>query len=535
MANIIVNIYLAIGGLFAMFMLWFSGNRRYRAAENPIDQIVGIASFRHSYGSGVTKRARWLLVTLAGIPGTVVLWPAILYLGAKLGSQSYRGRLATLRLLPSNLLASAGLLLTTFILVIFGLIGTSGEWGEILSVSILVALAADLISYVALGADLPLIVRRYKINPYLHFALIAAADYLILLLNAVLLRHDGDLHGLTTRSLLDQAAELATFSRFLYTVTHFPKVPAEALVAICGLLYFASIVKLIVQFRQFRRRPDDYAALTLGAVWQGDFVTARRWLERVAPTDLGDPALITPRILTHLGHNEYDAAYSLVELRYAMTPSGTGLSYSTRTPDDYLAMLFSTALISMELDPQQYGQFITYACGKGITDGCLYDSLKALVINRRITLEDVDGTELRGVTVDRYPLTNCWMRWQLADDYKAELSALDQIVELSPSIVTDRLYREILLIDIKQYHNFDIADQIRAVLEILNSGEKLPAWCRVNLIHMVDAMSSTATISDNLRVKLYLAQEKLTAGANKDELARLEALRGAGKVVAQSR
>ena len=132
-------------------------------------------------------------------------------------------------------------------------------------------------------------------------------------------------------------------------------------------------------------------------------------------------------------------------------------------------------------------------------------------------------------------MTNCWMRWQLADDYKAELSALDQIVELSPSIVTDRLYREILLIDIKQYHNFDIADQIRAVLEILNSGEKLPAWCRVNLIHMVDAMSSTATISDNLRVKLYLAQEKLTAGANKDELARLEALRGAGKVVAQSR
>jgi hypothetical protein len=529
LSGLIILSYLAIGALNALVALLFVGPRSLKLADHPIDQVWGLVDFQRQLELGPLSRIRWILRRALPLPANIISWPAFAALyhsGVK--TKGYRERTRSIALMPLNLmvaLASCG-----FALLLAALRLLDGpSWAvDIGCIFLLVGLLSSLVCDTISTTDLPGMMRRNLMQPYVQFVLVAVLDYLSLFIAALLWKQLRTERHLSLEVLEAQVKSLNAFINIFAAITKVPESAGEALLAASAIAYFAMIGKLLFQYKQFIRQPADYALIISNLAVQGKFTAARNWLNKVNLQMRNDSALIGPRLLVLIGENENEKAYSLAEAMYGLRSEEGASIYKTRGVDDILTSLISTSKL-IDLEPAQYRQLLQFAGRRGISDACL--SIHVSPMLGLAEIGHLDELAELGIPFERFPVTHCLVKWVLADDRSVELEARQQLASIHPNSSTDRIAQLIADIRMRMHQYEDVTVPLEGVFRLIRETEDLPGWSRMEFALWINEIADRSIISSELQMQAKQCEMALLTGASENELELYKSLRNVARML----
>jgi hypothetical protein len=448
------------------------------------------------------------------------------YRGAK--TSGYRERTRSIALMPLNLMVALASCAFALLLVALRLLDGPGWAVDIGCVFLLVGLLSSLVCDTISTTDLPGMMRRNLMQPYVQFVLVAVLDYFSLFIAALLWKQLRTERHLSLEVLQAQVKSLNAFTNIFGALTKVPESAGEALLTLSGIAYFAMIGKLLFQYKQFVRQPADYALIISNLGVQGKFAAARHWLNGINVQMRNDSALIGPRLLVLLGENEHEKAYSLAEAMYSLRSEEGASIYKTRGVDDILTSLVSTSKL-IDLDSVQYRQLLQFAGGRGISDACLSIHISSMLGLAEIGHLD-ELTEL-GISFERFPVTHCLVKWILTDERLVEIEARQQLASILPNSSTDRIAQLIADIRMRMYQYEDVAVPLEGVFRLIRETDDLPGWSRMEFALWINEIADRSIISPELQVQAKQCEMALLAGASENELELYKSLRNVARML----
>jgi hypothetical protein len=530
MSGFIVITYLTIGAIVSLLSFFFMGPRGLKLADQPIDRLRALAFFEREFRKDTRSRLRWILFRTLPSLVALVSWPvsaALIVKGIK--ASGYRERMGSLALRPVILLVGSAMLGFALLLLVLRMAGGALWAVDLGCVFLLLGLLCAFVSDLISTTNLPGTLRRNTMQPYLQFVLLAAAQYLSLLIAALLLRQLRAGERLTLDVVIEQIRHLAAFSHVFETIAEAQRSPVGILLTLTGLAFFAMIGKLLFQYRQFIRQPADHAYIVANLAIRGRFEAARRWLDALSRLVLGDSALLHPRILVLLGENRYDEAYRLVGTFHGLRRDEHSLMYRTQTVDDLLNSLLGTAK-TINLDPDQYRRLVAFVVEQGISDACLSIHLASLI--EPMSVDRVEELEPLGITADALPVSFHFSGWLLADDPVVEYDVRLRLGALVPASGTDRIARTVAQVRIRLWHHEDVVPPFEELLDLVAGADDLPSWARVEFgLALNEFAGRSRLIGPELRARARQCEMTLLDGAPEDELAAIRSILTAGRML----
>ena len=528
MSEFIILSYLAVGALNGAAALLFMGPRSLKLADHAVDQVWGLVTFQRQL-KGPWPRVRWVLRRILPLPANIISWPAfatVYYNGAK--AKGYRERSRSIALMPLNLLIALTTFAFALLLAVLRVLNGSSWAVDTGCIFLLVGLLSSLVSNITSTTDLPGMMRRNLMQPYVQFVLVAALHFLSFLIAALLLGQLGDDGQLSLEVVLNQVQDLTSFANVLEAIFTAPRSPIGVLLVVTAIAYSAMIGKLLLQYRQFIRQPADYAQIVSNLSVQGRFDAARRWLDRIDARMPNDASLIGSRLLVLLGENEYERAYRLAEGVHSLRGEQKTSIYTTRNVDDILSSLISTSKL-IDLDPTQYRQLLVFAGQRGISDACLsIHTSMMLVLTRTEHLDDLTGL---GISFERFPITHCLVKWTLTDDRLVETDARRQLTSIESTSNTDKVAQLIVDIRMRMFHYADVTLPLQRVFHLIRHTDDLPGWSRMEFGLWISEIADRSVISRELESQARQCEMALLKGANEDELELYKSLRDVGRML----
>jgi hypothetical protein len=529
LSGLIILSYLAIGALSGFAAFLFVGRRSLELADQPIDQVWGLVALQRQLELGPLARIRWILRRALPLPANIISWPAFAilhYRGAK--TKGYRGRSRSIALMPLNLMVALASCAFALLLGLLRLLDGPSWAIDTGCIFLLVGLLSSLICDTISTTDLPGMMRRNLMPPYLQFVLVAVLNYLSLFIGALLWKQLRTEQHLSFDVLKAQVRSLNDFANIFAAVTRVPDSAGEALLTLCGIAYFAMIGKLLFQYRQFIRQPADYALIISNLGVQGKFAMARRWLNGINAQTRNDSAMIAPRLLVLIGENENDKAYRLAEAMYSLR-SEEGVSiYRTRGVDDILTSLISTSKL-IDLDPTQYRQLLRFAVNRGISDACLSIHISPLLGPAEIN--HPDGLTELAISFERFPVTHCLVQWLLTDDRLVETEARRQLASIQPDSDVGVIAQLIADIRMRMYQYEDVTAPLEEVFRLISEADSLPGWSRMEFALWINEIVDRSIISPDLQLQAQQCERALLVDASEDELELYKSLRNVARML----
>lgn len=529
LSGLIILSYLAIGTLNGVTTLLFMGPRSLKLADHAIDQVWGLVDYQRQFKKGPWSRIRWVLRRALPLPVNIISWPAFATLYYKgLKAKGYRERTRSIALMPLNLMVALASFAFALLLGVLRLLNGSSWAVDIGCIFLLVGLLSSLVCDIISTTDLPGMMRRNLMQPYVQFVLLAALNYFSLLIAALLLRQLRAGGNLSLKVLKDQAVSLNAFTNIFDAITNVPHSAVEVLLTLSGIAYFAMIGKLLFQYRQFIRQPADYALIISNLGVQGKFAAARRWLNGIDAQVRSDSALIGPRLLVLIGENEYERAYNLAEVMYSLRSEESTSIYKTREVDDILSSLVSTSKL-IDLYPAQYRQLLKFAGRRGISDACLSIHISPMLGLART--EHLDELAELGISFERFPVTHCLVKWILTDDRLVETEARQQLASIDPRSNTDKIAQLIVDIRMRMHHYEDVTLPLQRVFHLILQTDDLPGWSRMEFGLWINEIADRSIISPELQSHAKQCEMALLKGASENELELYISLKKVGRML----
>ncbi len=167
------------------------------------------------------------------------------------------------------------------------------------------------VSYIVGTVSLPAKLRRSAANTYALFLLVAAADFSTLILGLTALELGGKRGSIRWPALVKTGRELLQGEGALWNVLKGTRPSVHQLiVAFVGLLFSLALLKVLTEFREFKRRDEDYVWLAKTANVLGNFSDSLRYMRNVKSRDAESLSVETVALL---GVNQIDDAAAKVK------------------------------------------------------------------------------------------------------------------------------------------------------------------------------------------------------------------------------
>lgn len=530
MAGFVVVTYLVIGLVVGLAGLYLSALGGLRMADRPLDRVLALTLHLKRRGQVLTN-LRWQFCRLILIPAEIVAWPnAALGLYFSFRSLTNRETAGRIALAPLILATSVTTFCFALLLVGLRLLGYAGWAIDLGCIALLVALLARFVSGTVAPVDLPAVIRRNLMHPYIQFAAAAALDYLSVLLAATLVERLRDGSPLTVAVLLEQVRDLTAFSHVVESLRDSARTPLALLLTLTGVAFFALILRLALQFKQFLRRPEDHAHILGVLLRQGRFGVARRRLDKLDQHTRNDSSLVVPRIQLLVAEGDFDKAYALYEHHFGIRDDSLTGPHPARTTDDLLAhMLTASRLI--ELTPEQYGGLVSWTIERGASDGLLSLFLPEMLSD--LDAGSPEDLEQLGIDHDRHPITLAVLTWMASDDPDEDDMQARLVAELVPDLLTDELAQQHARVRFLFFRNANVATPVRQMLDLLEHSSDLPNWASGEYSLFLLQTGHAARLDTELLVRIERYRNALVAGLDEDEAAVQRALTDAARKLAE--
>ncbi|WP_439382698.1 hypothetical protein [Amycolatopsis lexingtonensis] len=531
LASWVVIGYLIVGGLVAGCSAFFMGPRTWRMADRPIERASAFAWHHRQFKTGLVPRLRWLIgYRLLPLLPLIVAWPLglILIIWA-MRAKNHRQRMRALELAPANMYLTLGVLV--FALLLLGMRFLDGpSWAiDLGCVFLLAGLTANLVSGAMSILDLPGQLRRNLMRPYVQFVVIAALQYLALLIGSLLLGPLQLAGRPTIDVVVDQLKGLGAFTNVFDAILTSPRNPTGILLTVTGVCLFALIGKVVFQYRKFVRLPADHAAVVTNLSVQGKIEDARRWLDNIDPKIHGDSALMLPRMMVLVGEGRYEKATVLAEA-HAVLQTGDDDSENTRASsrDDVLGTLLTIANL-MDLATWQNRQLVRFLVDRGISDG--YLSVQALELCDFLDIDRVAEFTQMGISYETHPVLYAQAGWILAGDPEGEARARNMLAAATPRSATDRMARAVADYWISDVSDDDVRAPTEELMDLVEATGELPGWSWRVFARTMDIIATSQVPGSDFQTRARLCEAKLLAGIRKSELQEYESRRAADRIV----
>lgn len=167
------------------------------------------------------------------------------------------------------------------------------------------------LNYAISTITLPQKLRQTYGNPYIRFVAICLADLLGLLLSFALIISLEKSIPLNF-SLFEQIAMTMLKFKKIQDITDFRNMAfIEIVIIASGVLYYYTLLKVMIRFKEFKRADDDYRAFAELFTAVGKFDKSLNYLKKVKIPNLNDFGL---KSVCFVGKNKIDEAYKCAKL-----------------------------------------------------------------------------------------------------------------------------------------------------------------------------------------------------------------------------
>ncbi len=495
-------------------------------SSRTIDQLVNLTTFRQTFrGLG---RIKWEVNRLLSVPIAVVTWPVLLILLRRIHGDNRVKWATAIELSPWVFLSAACTLCYAALLTTLHLLA-GPHWSiDVGCAALLASLLARLVASTLGEYDLPGQLRRSLMRPYLQFILTAAADYLSLLLAGVLVEQLRTGNEISKEVILRQIKGLSAFTHVIAAIRSTPLAPLTLLLTVTGIAYFAMIGKLILQYRQFARRPEDHAYIISALAAIGKLQRARHWFDKQDSNTRSHSSMFRPRVWILLEAGEYDKAYELVDAWQAMA-GDRSLFYATKSVDSVLNQLIGMSK-TFGLHGSELRNVIAFAVKRGVSDACLTLHLPSAVDDMEIG--SLVGEVDLNISKERYPMAILVVIWMTAESFAMQDAALEQLASVASSSKTDRLVQLYYLIMISLAGEHQPIDMVENLLSELTDVSDLPGWFRADFSSGLLALSFNSRLEEvNMKTRILQCRATLLEGADSDEMDMLESMGSAARMI----
>ena len=266
----------------------FIAQQKEKSATDELRTVLGEALRPDGLMERVKPFRNYLSLVCTSLQ-EIATWPAAGLMGAILRRRAG----APLRFREMSFRASTGLyviyssiyaLLLALLVLGLSYLGIRlGGYGAATLLIVLVSVGLRHISYLVSVVPLQAYLRRATRLPYLAFLVIIGADLVTLVLTAAA-TSQGIANGLARLNwtTLYATAKTIIFAEGPWKLIHGRELTAhQLLVGIAGLLFSSALVKILLQFREFKRTDEDYILMAQTANELGNFSGALRSLEQV--------------------------------------------------------------------------------------------------------------------------------------------------------------------------------------------------------------------------------------------------------------
>jgi hypothetical protein len=519
MQAFIILPYLAIGAVFSIIGYFSSTTGSLGRSPRMWDRMVDRARVQQQI-KGFT-RIQWEISRLLSIPTTMVTWPILPFLGARVSGSTKLNRASVAALLPWFLVAAVCTLGFASLLTILRLL-VGPHWSINVGCAILLAsLLASLIGSALARTDLPGQLRRNLMQPYVQFIFVAAADYLSLLLAAVLVERLQTGNEISREVILQQIRGMSAFTHVITAIRNTPLAPLTLLLTAVGVAYFTMIGRLVLQYRQFTRRPEDHAFIVNSLATSGKFRLARQWFGKQDQQTRNHSSMMGPRIWLDLEAREFDKAYQLMDAFEAVSGEGS-LAFATKSADSVLYHLIAMAM-TFGLNGSALRDLIAFTVERGISDAGLALILPAPVTE--IEVKSPDELVDWGISKEGYPMATSFVMWLTTESSAVEDAAREQLASVVPSSKTDRLVQQYYLIVMALGREEQPIEAVEDLLSELTDVSDLPGWFRVEFSALLLSLSRNDYLEAvDLKRRMLQRRAALLEGANSEEAAWIESI-----------
>jgi len=519
MPAFIILPYLAIGAILSIIG-YFTGTAWYFAKTPRMSEgVLAVAAFQRQ-NKGFA-RIKWEVMRLLIVPAIIVGWPAITYMGSRTSGLTRPKRVRAMGLMPSALLTAVCTLCFAGLLTILRLLA-GPHWSILVGCAALLAcLLASMVVSTLAKVDLPGQLRVNLMRPYVQFILIAAVDYLSLLLAAVLVERLQTGNEISREVILQQIRGLSAFTHVITAIRNTPLAPLTLLLTAVGVAYFAMIGRLVSQYRQFTRRPEDHASIVAALAASGKSSSARQWFYKQDQQTRNHSSMLAPRIWLDLEAREYDKAYQLMEAVHSMSADGS-LIYATRSPDSVLYRLIDSTL-SYGMEESVLQGVVDFAVKRGISDAAVTLLLPASIAEMEVKSPEV-LLDL-GISKEQYPMATSLIMWLTTESSAVEDAALEQLASVASNSKTDRLVQLLWMVAMALNAGQQPIDVVEDLLSELTDVSDLPGWFRFEFSYYLLAIGRGDRLEEtSLRGRIIQRRATLLEGANADEVALVESI-----------
>ena len=406
-------------------------NRNKNWAELLINQVVK-ANKQFDVASRL-NRLRDTIATVALVVVGVIVWPVDAVYGVILGRRN-EGKNLTFQEL--GLLQAAGLpdtyksLYALIILVaILGLTLLGADlksYGAFMLAMMVGSASLRHVSYVVGTEALPAKLRRVAANTYALFLVVAVADFSTLILGLTALKLHGKMNPITWPALVKTGRELLQGEGALWSILKGARPNAhQIIVAFVGLLFSLALLKVLTQFREFKRKDEDYLWLAKSANILGNYSAALRYLRKVQGwnTDFR-----FAEIVALLGVNQVDDATAKTK---------SMLEHERKSVnEDIIFGSMMQALLSPRMPQNVYLTVLKRGIDSKVTDAFMQDCL-GLVAQNKLQRQALD---ILDPAAPSFPLSIARIHL-MVDEPKSALATLEAY---PPVLDLDKLIGQVL-------------------------------------------------------------------------------------------
>lgn len=288
------------------------------------------------------------------------------------------------------------------------------------------------LTYAISSITLPQKLRQTYGNPYLRFVAIGLTDLLILLLSFALIISIENSIPMTFTLFKQVAMEMLKFKR-IQNITDFRNIAfIEIIISMAGILYYFTLLKAMIRFKEFKRIDDDYRIFAVKFIFAGKFDKSLNYLKKVQRININDFAI---KIACLVGINQINKAFDSAE-------NYLKISEEQATKDDVFSfVLESTTLYNVP--KEYYLNAIKRGISSSISESRLYSIIStALKKFDPPPYEDFENLFKNPKIKDSYPLSYSDILISLGR-YKEAFTIISKI---DPKSDVDRLIHHLLWI-----------------------------------------------------------------------------------------
>lgn len=230
---------------------------------------------------------------------------------------------------------------------------------------LLFALTCLFCSYAVGTTDLPSMLRRGRLNPYLAAATITLLEFAAIVVALVVSNAwpAGGSPGPAT--FVVEARRVLALGQLNAAVTSVHQASSSVLIAAAGLSFYTVVVKQVVQFRRLRRSAEDYAHIGQHHMFGGDVEQARALLEKMSPVDRNSSRVLGLRIRVLLADGAFDTALELTRALFTVNHDPSSVYFATSTREDLFWYMARSSI------PFAHWRLFDVLRERGVSDGFL--------------------------------------------------------------------------------------------------------------------------------------------------------------------